>query len=153
MPRLILKPESVTVRPSDIENQAAPEPPESAQDSHEHGVEWFDIARIAFVALCAALVGFQLPYSRFTGAAGIAIFLGALEQITGGRGYRDLAGAVLRPLRQAVRARDASRDGTRLCCDRERLTADGHEHDFLRACCSALRSAPGPCLGPAAANG
>ena len=46
-----------------------------AEDDHEHGhgIEWLDLARIAFVAICAALVGFRVPYFDIIGAAGIAI--------------------------------------------------------------------------------
>ena len=40
---------------------------------HGHGIEWLDLARIAFVAICAALVGFRVPYFDIIGAAGIAV--------------------------------------------------------------------------------
>jgi len=46
-----------------------------ADDDHEHGhgIEWFDLARIAFVAICAVSVGFRVPYFNIIGAAGVAV--------------------------------------------------------------------------------
>lgn len=48
--------------------------PALSKQDHEHGsaVEWLELARIAFVAICAAAVGFHVPYFKVIGAAGIA---------------------------------------------------------------------------------
>lgn len=45
-----------------------------------------------------------VDYSLYGGTAGIALFLAALERVTGGAGYRDLALGALRPLRWAIDA-------------------------------------------------
>jgi type 2 lantibiotic biosynthesis protein LanM len=45
----------------------------------------------------------------YDGACGIALFLAALEHVTGGAGFRDLALAVLQPLREDLRGRYADR--------------------------------------------
>lgn len=45
----------------------------------------------------------------YSGACGMALFLAALELVTGGAGFRDLALAVLQPLRQDLRSRYAYR--------------------------------------------
>ncbi|HVH71472.1 MAG TPA: cation-translocating P-type ATPase, partial [Candidatus Dormibacteraeota bacterium] len=40
---------------------------------HGQGIEWLELARIAFVTICAAAVGFAAPYFKLIGAAGVAV--------------------------------------------------------------------------------
>lgn len=44
-----------------------------------------------------------LGFDLYGGTSGVALFLGALEKVSGGAGHRDLALAALQPLRQALR--------------------------------------------------
>jgi len=50
-----------------------PVPTSEEFQHHDHGVQWLDLARIAFVSACAILVWFRLPYFHVIGAAGTAI--------------------------------------------------------------------------------
>ena len=43
------------------------------QKDHEHGIDPWDLVRIAFVAIAAALVWFEVPHFKLIGAAGIAV--------------------------------------------------------------------------------
>lgn len=50
-----------------------------------------------------------IGYDLFDGTSGVALFLAALECVTGGAGFRDLALGALAPLRQDIRSRAIDR--------------------------------------------
>src|ERR1700736_3757359 len=62
--------------PAYISADPSPTSPHSEYEEehgHDHAIEWIDVVRIAFVAVCAVAVWFRLPYFPLIGAAGIAV--------------------------------------------------------------------------------
>jgi type 2 lantibiotic biosynthesis protein LanM len=79
---------------------------QGAMGGSRGGVTWFTVGVITGVQKYRLQeAGFDL----YGGACGIALFLAALEQVSGGAGFRDLALTALQPLRAALRRQHPDR--------------------------------------------